>query len=210
MKKILLMLITLIITSLMILIGVGCKTTAAMEPVAVEFVGNDFEISLPENWEGGTKEELDSVIEKLKNLGQTQLADKVEANKFYLLFFGYNSEDAAEDGSVSDFTITGESAAFLSLEEYVDLTYTDVTKVYKKAGYTFNIIEQDITSLGNYEEVGRTIFEQDVEGIKTKVVQYIVKNKLDFWVLTFTTDLEEFDDSIQTFDETFKTFKILD
>lgn len=209
MKNFLLVLIVIIITSSMILVGVSC-TTAAVQNTTTEFIGSDFELSLPERWEGGNKEELDSVVEKLKDIGQDQLADKVKASKFDLLFFGYDSEAAALGGSVNDFTITGEPAAFLSLDEYMELTYTSVEEVYEKAGYKFKIVEQNVVHLGNYEEVGRVIFEQTIEGIKIKVAQYIIKHDSDFWVLTFTTGLEDFDQNIQAFDKAVETFKIIE
>jgi len=210
MKKFLLALIVIIITSSMILVGVSCTTMAAAQTTKTEFIGSDFELSLPEGWEGGNKEELDSVVEKLKDIGQDQLADKVEASKFDLLFFGYDSEAAALGSSVNDFTITGEPAAFLSLDGYMELSYTSIEEVYEKAGYKFKIVEQNVVHLGNYEEVGRVIFEQTIEGIKTKVAQYIIKHDSDFWVLTFTTELEQFDQNIQTFDNTVETFKIIE
>jgi hypothetical protein len=209
MKKFLPIITAIIITLSMVLIGVGC-TTAATQPKVTEFIGGDFELTLPEKWEGANKEELDSVIEKLKDADQTELADKVEANKTNLLFFGYDSEAAALGGNVNDFTITGEYAAYLKLDEYMDLSYKNVAEVYEKAGYIFNIIEEDVIPIGNYEEVGRTIFEQKVEGIETKVAQYIVKHGTDFWVLTFTAGLEQFDQDIQTFDKTIETFKIME
>ena len=209
MKIFLLVLIVIIITSSMILVGVSC-TTAAVQNTTTEFIGSDFELSLPERWEGGNKEELDSVVEKLKDIGQDQLADKVEASKFDLLFFGYDSEAAALGGSVNDFTITGEPAAFLSLNEYMELTYTSVEEVYEKAGYKFKIVEKNVVHLGSYEEVGRVIFEQTIEGIKIKVAQYIIKHDSDFWVLTFTTGLEDFDQNIQAFDKAVETFKIIE
>jgi hypothetical protein len=210
MKKFFLISTVIIITLSVVLIGVSCKTTAAVQPTIVEFIGSDFELSLPEKWEGGNKEELDSVVEKLKDAGQTELADKVEANKINLLFFGYDTEMAALGDKVDNFTITGEPEAFLSLDEYMDLSYKNIEEVYEEAGYTFNIIEEDVVPIGNYEEVGRTIFEQKVEGVKTKVAQYIIKNGSDFWVLTFTAGVEQFDQDMQAFDETIETFKIIE
>lgn len=210
MKNFLLVLIVIIITSSMILVGVSCTTTAAVQNTTTEFIGSDFDLSLPEGWEGGNKEELDSVVEKLKDIGRDQLADEVEASKFDLLFFGYDSEAAASGGNVDDFTITGEPAAFLSLNKYMDLSYKNVAEAYEKAGYTFNIIEEDVVPIGNYEEVGRTIFEQTVKSVETKVVQYIIKHGSDFWVLTFTGGLENFDQNIQTFDKAVETFKIIE
>ena len=209
MKKFFLILITIIISVSMILIGAGCKTPA-VQPTAPEFNVGDFEISLPENWEGAKKEELDSVIENLNKAGLSKLADVVDANRDYLVFFGYDTEMIAEKDDVNIFTITGESRVLLSLEEYMDLTYESAAEQYEKAGYTFDIIEQEIVALGDNEEVGRTIFEQTVESNETKVAQYIIKNGSDFWILTFSTDLEQFDENLQDFDAAIETFKILD
>ena len=209
MKKFFLILITIIISVSMILIGAGCKTPA-VQPTAPEFNVGDFEISLPENWEGSKKEELDTVIDNLNEAGQSQLADAVEGMRDYLVFFGYDIEMIAQKDAVNIFTITGESRVLLSLEEYMDLTYESAAEQYEKAGYTFDIIEQEIVALGDNEEVGRTIFEQTVESKEVKVAQYIVKDGSDCWILTFSTDLEQFDENLQDFDAAVETFKILD
>jgi len=210
MKKIFLILTGIIILILASSVVVGCRSAAGVEPVVVEFVGSDFEISLPENWEGGTKDELESIAKELEDLGQKDLASKVVENKKLLLFFGYDSEAASQDGNVSNLTITGEAAVTLSLSEYVDLTYKDMAEKYEKSGYGLNIIKQGIFQMGNYEEVSRTLFEQDVEGVSTGVAQYIIKNDSDLWVMTFTSDLKKFDENIEAFDKSIETFKILD
>ncbi|MEA2016624.1 MAG: hypothetical protein U9O59_08015 [Actinomycetota bacterium] len=210
MKKFFLILTAMALLVLVSLAITGCKTAVGLGPELVEFMGSEFEITLPDNWEGGTKEELDSVAEDLEDLGQDELAEDVIENKVYLLFFGYDSEAAAEGGDISNLTITGETAGFLSIEEYMDLTYTDLAEKYKEAEYEFNIIEQDIVSIGNYEEVGRTLTRQEVNGAEVGTAQYIIKNESDFWVLTFTAGQEEFNENIEAFDEVFKTFKIKD
>ena len=211
MKKFFLISVTIIIAALTTMAGAGCTASAAAtEPSAVEFTGSAFELSLPEKWEGGAKEELDAVVENLKEASRQQLSDQVAPSKKDLLFFGYNSEEAAQEGSVSNFTIAGEFADFLSIEEYMELSYTNISELYTKAGYEFIIIKEDIVPIGNYDKTGRVIFEQTVEGIKTKAVQYIIKYKTDFWVLTFTTDIEKFDENVEAFDKTIETFKILD
>jgi len=211
MKRFLLILIVIIITLSMVLVGVGCTTIAAAQPTKAEFIGSDFELSLPEGWEGGRKDEIDPIIENLKEMGQEQLAEQVEASLSTFLFWGYDTETAASGGNVSTFNITGDSsAAFLSLNEYMDLSYKNVKEVYEEAGYTFNIIKEDVVSIGNYEEVGRKIFEQKVESVEIKWAQYIIKNGSDFWVLTFTAGVEQFDQDIQAFDKTIETFKIIE
>ena len=211
MRKFLLALIVIIITSSMVLVGVGCTMTAAAQSAKAEFVGSDFELSLPEGWEGGRKDELDPIIKNLKEMGHDQLAEQVEASLSTFLFWGYDTETADPGGNVSTFNITGDSSsAFLSLDEYMDLSYKNVAEVYEEAGYTFNIIKEDVVPIGNYEEVGRTIFEQTVERVETKWAQYIIKNGSDFWVLTFTAAVEQFDQDVQAFDKTIETFKIIE
>ncbi len=209
MKRIFLISITIIITVSMVLIGAGCKIPAA-QPTVPEFNVGDFEISLPEKWEGSKKEELDTVIDNLNESGQSQLANAVEGIKDYLVFFGYDAEMIAQKEDVDIFTITGESRVVLSLEEYMDLTYESAAEQYEKAEYRFDIVEQEIVEIGDNEEVGRTIFEQTVESKEVKVAQYIIKDGSDFWILTFSTDLEQFDENLQDFDATIETFKILD
>jgi hypothetical protein len=211
MKRFLLILIVIIIISPMVLVGVSCTTTAAAQPTIAEFIGSDFELSLPEGWEGGRKDELDPIIKNLKEIGQDQLAEQVEARLSTFLFWGYDTETAASGGNVSTFNITGDSSsAFLSLDEYMDLSYKNVAEAYEKAGYTFNIIKEDVVPIGNYEEVGRTIFEQTVKSVETKWAQYIIKNGSDFWVLTFIARVEQFDQDMQAFDKTIETFKIIE
>jgi len=209
MKKFFLIL-TLVIFVIPVALAVsGCKSgQEEMQPAVVEFIGGDFDLSLPESWEGGTKEELDSVVDDLEDMGLDELAANIEANKVYLLFFGYDSVAASEGSSISNLTITGETVPFLSLEKYMDMTYTDIAEKYEEAEYAFEIVEQDVVSLGNYDEVGRTVAEQEVGGKELKLVQYIIKNGQDFWVLTFTAAKDEFDKKIEIFDETFGTFKI--
>ncbi|MDD3628497.1 MAG: hypothetical protein PHN81_01805 [Actinomycetota bacterium] len=210
MKKFFLISTTIIILSVTILTAGGCSTNAAVTYVAAEFIGSDFELALPEKWEGGTKKELDSVAEDLKEAGRAEIADKVVASKKDLLFFGYDTEDVISNDVISTLTICGEPSGSISLEEYIEISYKNMASSYEEAGYDFKIIEKDIVPLGNYNETGRFIIEQTVDGIKTKVVQYIVKHKNDFWVLTFTAEPGKFDENIEKFDETFESFKIID
>jgi hypothetical protein len=210
MKKFFLISATIIILLATVITAGGCTQSATVAPVAAEFIGSDFELTLPEKWDGGTKDELDSVANSLREAGRTEIADKIVASKKDLLFFGYDTEDVTVNDFISNLTICGEPSGSLSLEEYMEISYKSIASSYEEAGYDFQIVERDIVSLGNYDKTGRVIFEQTIDGVKTKVIQYIIKHKNDFWVLTFTEDPEEFDENIEIFDETFKSFKILD
>jgi hypothetical protein len=90
----------------------------------------------------------------------------------------------------------------------MDIAYKNIADMYEQLGYEFNIIDQKVVSLGNNNEVGRTIVKQTIAGIESKAAQYTIKNDSDFWGLTLTTGVEEFDQNIQTFDKIVETFVI--
>jgi len=144
MKKFFLISTTIIILSVTILTAGGCSTNAAVTYVAAEFIGSDFELVLPEKWEGGTKKELDSVAEDLKEAGRAEIADKVVASKKDLLFFGYDTEDVISNDVISTLTICGEPSGSISLEEYIEISYKNIASSYEEAGYDFKIIEKEV------------------------------------------------------------------
>jgi hypothetical protein len=192
----------------------ACKGTEP-EVVAVQipegwnqFKGDGFELYLPENWEGGSKEEFDSLIEKLKQIDLEQLASLVESNRSYMLFWAYDTEITSLADFRTNINIVSESAPSYSLNEYMDFAYENAADTFEQMGYEFNIIDQKVVSLGNNNEVGRTIVEQTIAGFESKLAQYAIKHDSDFWVLTLTTGVEEFDQNIQTFDKIVETFKI--
>jgi len=201
---------TIIILLVAILTAGGCSANAQVTHVAAEFIGSDFELTLPEKWDGGTRDELDLVAEDLKEAGKVEVADRVIANKKDLLFFGYDTEDITGNDVISNLTICGEPSGSLSLEEYIEISYENIASSYEEAGHDFKIIEKDIVPIGNYKETGRIVVDQTVDGVSTNVLQYIVKHKNDFWILTFTAEPEKFDENIEIFEETFESFKIME
>jgi len=174
-----------------------------------KFIGSGFELYLPEKWEGGSEEELNSIIEKLRDMGQDQLASQVEAGLSSMLFWAYDPDNPTTNVNILSEHIPSEYSE-ISLDEYMELSYKNVAEAYEESGYSFNIIEQNVVPLGNYEEVGRTIFEQTIMGIESKTAQYMIKSDSDFWILTFGTEPGEFEQNIQTFDKTVETFNIIE
>ena len=216
MKRFLLLSLVIILAASMILTGVSCgKTTSADGTTQGQipegwnkYTGSTSELYLPGNWKGGGKEEFDSLIENIKQAGQTQLASQLESVKSYLIFYAYDTETADSAEGFTNFNIVSESAPSYSLDEYMDLSYKNAADAYKQAGYEFSIIEQKVISLGNNKEVGKTIVEQTIAGVKSRAAQYMIKHDSDFWILTFSTEPAKFDQNIQTFDKIVGTFTI--
>jgi hypothetical protein len=210
MKRYLLALLIFLLAVSMVTAGAGCGGGAAQRTVEIPagwklFDSDEFELYLPEQWEGGTEEGLQDVIAVLKEKGQTALASQVEASISYLSFWGYDSE-TTESEALTNVNIASESASFTTLDRYMELGYDQMSEQYEQMGYKFNILEQDVVSLGSYKEVGRTIVSEEVMNFEVRMVQYVIKSGSIFWIITFTTSPEEFDQYIQTFDKAVETF----
>jgi hypothetical protein len=124
---------------------------------------------LPEQWEGGTEEQLQDVITVLREKGQTALADQVEANIPYLSFWGYDSETISS-GALTNVNIAIQSASYMSLDQYMKLGYEQMAAQYEQMGYSFAILEQDVVSLGSHKEVGKTSVSEEAMGFEVRVV----------------------------------------
>jgi hypothetical protein len=211
MKRYLLALLVFVLAVSMIIAGAGCGGTTQRTveiPAGWElFDADEFELYLPEQWEGGTEEEIRDVIAVLKEQGQTALASQVEAGIPYLLFWGYDSETIDSD-ALTNVNIASESASFTTLDQYMDLGYDQMADQYEQMGYSFAVLEQDVVPLGSYKEVGRTLVSEEVMNFEVRMVQYIVKSGSVFWIITFTTSPEEFNQYIQVFDKAVETFLI--
>ena len=212
MKRYLLALLIFILAVSLVTAGAGCGGGTAQRTVEIPvgwelFDSDEFELYLPEQWEGGTEDELQDVIEIFKEEGQTELASQVEAGKGYITFWGYDSETISSD-ALTNVNIASQSASSISLNQYMEIVYDQMADQYEQMGYSFNILEQDVVSLGSYKEVGRTLVSEEVMGFEVRVVQYVVKSGSVFWIITFITSPEEFDQYIQTFDTVVGTFII--
>jgi hypothetical protein len=210
MKRYLSVLLVFILAVSMVIAGAGCGSGTTQRTVEVPagwklFDSDEFELYLPEQWEGGAEEKLQDVIEILKEEGQTELASQVEAGIGYIIFWGYDSETISS-GALTNINIASQSASSVSLNQYMELGYDQMAEQYEQMGYSFSILEQNVVSLGSYKEVGRTLVSEEVMGFEVRLVQYVVKSGSVFWIITFTTSPEEFDRYIQIFDKAVETF----
>jgi hypothetical protein len=209
MKRYLLALLIFVLSVSVVIAGAGCGGTTQRTVEVPEgwklFESDEFELYLPEQWEGGTEGQLQNLIAILKEKGQTTLASQVEAGINYISFWGYDSENISS-GSLTNVNILSQSAYSTSLDQYMELGYAQIAEQYEQMGYSFEILEQDVVTLGSHKEVGRTLVSEEVMGFEVRVVQYVIKSGSVFWIITFTTSPEEFDQYIQIFDKAVEVF----
>jgi hypothetical protein len=206
-------LLVIVFTASIIIVVAGCNgagTAQSMVEIPAgwkQFSSDDFELYLPGQWEGGSEEELQSIIAALRQEGQTLLADQVESGIPYLSFWGYDSETASPD-TPTNLSIGSESASFTSLEQYMELGYEQMADTYEQFGYTFSILEQDVVQLGSHKEVGRTLVSEEVAGNEIRMARYIMKSGSDFWIISFTVSPEDLNQYMETFDKIVETFTV--
>jgi len=174
------------------------------------FKGNGFELYLPQSWEGACEEEFDLVIGFLKVIGQEAMATQIKESP--PSFFAYDSNFVMEEGSIlTNIIISKETAYFLSLDKYMERA-SKAIEIYEeelsKSGISIDILEQKVVSLGKHPEVGRIIMKQTFLDLEMKQVQYIIKSRINFWIVSITTGPRIFDNSLPTFDRIVERFTI--
>jgi len=162
---------------------------------------DDFSIYLPDGWEGGSAQELASIINTQL---QTTPTETNPDNKSLLVFYAYDSKSTSEYVS-TNLNVLRAKSELIALKDYVNKSYQNISVVSEKTGYKFEIEDQKIQKMGSYSQVARTITLQELFGSNIKMAQYIIKDNNAYWVLTFSAAQKDFDDYIDTFDKAIQT-----
>jgi hypothetical protein len=168
-----------------------------------KFSGSDFELYLPGMWEGGSKEQFELLIDKLKQKGETELAGAVEVFPPNLIFWAYSKDES----SLTQISIYKESQIDLELDDFMESHYQEKAEKYGQYGWGLDVIKQNIVELDNFKEARQTILVRTSPD-RNIVVEYLLKDGSDVWILTFSIDSEEVDKYIDTFYGAVETFSI--
>jgi len=203
------LILSAILSVVLILSGCNLATSTEESQAAIEIPDgwiqlkeDDFSIYLPDGWEGGSAQELASIINTQLQTTPTETANP--DNKSLLVFYAYDSKSTSEYVS-TNLNVLRAKSELIALKDYMDKSYQNMNEVSEKTGYKFEIIDQKIQKMGNYSQVARTITSQELSGNNIKMAQYIIKDNDTYWVLTFSANEKDFDDYIDTFDKAIQT-----
>lgn len=172
-------------------------------PGWAKFEAGRIEIWLPESYEGGDpSQDLDLFVEEMKALGPdfAQAAEEIERDPSAFVFWAFDS-DIGDSGFLTNVNIVTERVlSALTIETYLDAAIRQLPS-------EFNVVEQETVSLDHYQ-AGRVVMEISMMDVEAKQVMYIVKEGNVMWIVTFGTDLDEFDRRLPTFEQSIRTFKI--
>lgn len=170
-----------------------------------KFEGGGVELWLPESYEGGNpSEDIEVIIDKLRLLGPDfeQMAQVIKQNPSMFVLMALDSE-VGDSGYITNVNIAKEKVlSAITLEIYL-------ASVENQLPDQFQVVDQDIVSLIDHL-AGRMIIEAAVLGVDIKEVVYIIKEDNIIWAISFATGAEEFDQRLQIFEQSIRTFAVQD
>jgi len=183
--------------------------TSVIEPTAtpagtIVLSGGGVEIRIPDRYISGNQETVDAVLEKLKTMGSSYegAVQSLTNNRDVYLVYAFDSE-LGTNNTISNMNITSvdvpEDTKLEDENQSVIRSYTD-------AGAT------DIESnpcQHNDNDCIKLEAAMTVGDIDMKVLQYLVKQGSQVYIVTFATEASDFPQKYTEFEEIFNTFQIL-
>lgn len=169
------------------------------------FDGAEMALALPDSYLGGNlDEDIDFMIDSMRKLGPEyeQVANLIELYPDLFVLFATDS-NLGDTGFLTSVNVTREKVlSTLSIDMYMELS-----EKYFPTGYT--IVDREIKKIGNYES-GVLISEINIQGypMTSKQIQYIIKEDQTMWVITYTTEISEFETRLDDFEKSIGTFRL--
>jgi hypothetical protein len=177
------------------------------------FEGSGFEIWLPDTYFGGSDPEaLAAVAQELRDMGENQLAQNLEANLDAFMFYALDSYTNNSNNYISNMNIGFEQNSVLTgmtIEEYANLSISQLSSidgVEVLSDAPLDHPDFDAHILVSQYDLSK------LSGVSGTAVafQYLLKNGDHVWVLTYITSSEEANDRAPDVATSAVTFAELD
>jgi hypothetical protein len=170
-----------------------------------KFEAKGVELWFPESYDGGNvKEDLQTVVEKIRLYGPEyeNMASVIEQNPDMFAIWAFDSNIGAS-GSLTSAAITFEKVmSVITIDTYLDAASSQLPA-------SFVVTDRQIVKLNDYD-AGRLVIDFTISGTNGKELMYAVKNGNMFWVITYGTSADEFDQRLTEFEKSALTFKVND
>jgi hypothetical protein len=168
------------------------------------FSASGIQVQYPETYEGGDlASDLPSISAKLRALSPEYepMAAAIEQNPGMFRLWAFDSVVGPE-GFLTNANVTTETIpAAMSIATYLDAAKGQFPS-------TFVITESEVVELNGYE-TGRLVMEVSMNGRLAKELLYAVKDGPNVWVLAYATGADEYEDRLESFEFSARTFTIL-
>ncbi len=167
--------------------------------------GEGLSISLPSDYFGGNPaRDLDDLNAKLANINPnlTNRLQKVRQNieSIYFLAFNTNIDDFNWIDNIN--IVAEKNNQKISLNNYFE-------KYKKQISTKIKLEQESEIKLYNNQAVKKIIGNYSLEETKVKQLFYIFEQNNNFWVVTYTTTADKFENNLSIFEKSIKTLKIL-
>jgi hypothetical protein len=167
-----------------------------------QYTNSQISLWVPPNWDGGDpSNDLDMMIEAIEeaNPDFAQYADAIRANPEAFLYWGFDSNSSV-DFLTNMNIVTERVPSSVTVAQYIDILTNQLPAIY-------NIISTDIYSKDGYP-VGEIISQVELQGSQIGQIMFVLRGDNSIYAITFTTELSQFDQRVETFRQIFDYFEI--
>jgi hypothetical protein len=167
-----------------------------------EFRFDGLSISLPQSFEGGVLRDDDTTLETIADLGEgcAASAELVASFESLLRFFAVDGDQCEGDRFVTNVNVTREAApGGIDIEQYLEALINFLPR-------SFEITEQEVVDVGG-RAAGMIRTHAETGGAEFRQVIWAFPVGDAFWVVTFSTPVDEFDNRLQDFQRSALTFE---
>ena len=164
--------------------------------------GKGVTLSLPTVYEGGNPElDLDEIIAKIAAISpeSSRRMNVIKSNATSIAFLAFDT--SKKSSFITNVNIVQQSLPNpLTLEEYLDNSLQQLARFYQ-------IQSSEMVSIGEYGGA-KIIAQFQPEPTSIKQLFYLIPtNSTTFWIVTYTTTVEEFDQRLANFEASIQTFR---
>ncbi|MGD8821855.1 MAG: toll/interleukin-1 receptor domain-containing protein [Anaerolineales bacterium] len=166
------------------------------------YTTNEISLWMPPNWQGGDPSaDLPAMLDAIEeaNPDFAQYAAAIRANPDAFLYWGYDLNSTAS--FLTNMNIVTERVpSSITVNQYIDLLSQQLPAMYE-------IVSTDIYSKNGYQ-VGELVSQVEMGGAQVGQIMFILRGDNAVYALTFSTQLNEFNQRVETFRQIFEYFEI--
>lgn len=165
--------------------------------------GEGVTLSLPPEYEGGNpSKDLDEIGKKLKAI-DPEYENRIEAirqNPAAIAFLAFDAQNT-QSGFLTNVNIATETVIEeVTVEQYLDAATGELSAMYQ-------IEDQKVVSVDQYP-AGRIVAEIEAGETRIKQLFYTIQDGDTFWIVTYATTADEFDQRLPSFEKSIQSFRV--
>ena len=165
--------------------------------------GEGITLKLPPGFEGGNpSKDINTLEEQLKTVApdyERKIAI-LKQNPGAIALLAFDTKKSPQEGVTSINVRPEKLDEELTVKDYLEIAKEQITPAYK-------IKEEEITAIDG-REAGRILAEAEKNNTKIKQLFYVVQDGETFWLVTYSTTSEEFEERLPDFEKSIESMEL--